>query len=443
MDTANLVCDFCQTTSAACTCICQFPLPKVCSDCHSKHSFSAGCHFALPLNAGETVEQGNWLQWHSYLVGTSAILQNWRNSLEAFSTLQGQIEALFRDIQEELAGMQAEYLYQLQELRKPTEELVQAAIQEVCEHCLDATYISSNPVATSVMEAMRAGAIGEVRLFALKVNEVSRATLQTTLGLRVDALVMGLPGWGGNLGDMAFEEVQISPKLEKAYSSANSQLYCLHCSEYISPSSEFGLCESCLGATKATPRSGESAPLAGEMTSVAKSATCATCERRYTDEDRAYQCSKACQCCNCIIQALVGSESKASCEICGGFYPFDGRNLALRGYKQCHVCGIAIKLDEFELSAPCQLCQDCVTVIKHSILGFSAKVYGTCRLCSPKKTFRIEEGYYKQRRVVERVSACCGRRSPRDWKLKCGHWVCGTHRETLKHCRACQQVAGF
>jgi len=114
MEGTNLVCDLCRMDAAASACICRFPLPKLCIPCDTKHKNSSGSHFALPLAAIGTIGQGNWLQWHSYLVGVGVVLQNLMNSLEAFNTFQGQIEGIFASIHEELASLQNEYFAQLQ-----------------------------------------------------------------------------------------------------------------------------------------------------------------------------------------------------------------------------------------------------------------------------------------------------------------------------------------
>jgi len=197
---------------------------------------------------------------------------------------------------------------------------------------------------------------------------------------------------------------------------------------------------------------GKSAPLARDKGSdvptdeepkvIEKPTICRTCEQRYTAEDKLYQCSKACQCQHCIIQALVGPGDKANCDICGDSYRAEAKNLAIRGYRQCHVCGIAIDINEIEFLAPCKLCRNCVTVTESSsFLGLFSSTKGTCRLCNPEHTFDIDGTFYRDQKTLTRVSACCGKRTEREHKLTCGHFVCGTHREALKHCRICHETA--
>ena len=193
-----MVCDLCQMDPAASACICRFPLPKLCIPCDTKHKNSSGSHFALPLAAIGTIGQGNWLQWHSYLVGVGVVLQNLMKSLEAFNTFQGQIEGIFASIHEELAILQNEYFAQLQEIRERTTAIVTAAIQEVCEHAIDSAFSSANPVVKAIFDSVGMGAIGEVHLFDIRVNEVSRDTLKAVVGLRIDPLVLGMPQFAGN-----------------------------------------------------------------------------------------------------------------------------------------------------------------------------------------------------------------------------------------------------
>jgi hypothetical protein len=158
---------------------------------------SAGSHFALPLDAMGTVWQGNWLQWHSYLLGLGVVLQNLRKSLDDFNTFQGQIEALFAFVHEEVGRLQVEYLAQLQELRSMTEALVSSAIQEVSSHALSSTFTSSDPVVKVIFDSVSTGAIGDMHLFHIRANEISRDTLKAVVGLRIEPLVMGMPQFAG------------------------------------------------------------------------------------------------------------------------------------------------------------------------------------------------------------------------------------------------------
>lgn len=192
-----------------------------------------------------------------------------------------------------------------------------------------------------------------------------------------------------------------------------------------------------------TPLAGDKAdvPTGEEATTTEKRSICTTCGRRYTHEDKVYQCPKACQCQQCIIQALVGEGDKTDCDICGQSYPIDAKNLSIRGFRQCHVCGIVIEINEIEFAAPCKLCYDCVTVTETSFLVLFSSSKGTCRLCDPTATFDIKEDFYKAQRASKRTSACCGRKTAREEQLNCGHWVCGTHKKALKYCRTCQKAA--
>ena len=167
---------------------------------------------------------------------------------------------------------------------------------------------------------------------------------------------------------------------------------------------------------------------------------CATCDMRYIDDDKTYQCPNACQCKYCIIQALTGHEGKENCDICGAQYQMEHRSLATSGHRRCHVCEMAVDITELETGAACSLCRDCVLVTENSFLGFTTSVKGTC-ICNPSDTFDIDGSEYKKRRSAVRVSACCGRQTPRRHTLTCGHIVCGTHGDTLKTCRTCHKPA--
>lgn len=117
------------------------------------------------------------------------VLQNLRSSLAVFDTFQGQIDGFFEYIYAELAGLQAEYQSQLQDMREKTASVVEAAIGEVCEHAHDSAY-SSSPVVKAILDRVRMGAIGTVNLLDMRVNEVTRDTLKTVFGLQFDFLML-------------------------------------------------------------------------------------------------------------------------------------------------------------------------------------------------------------------------------------------------------------
>lgn len=76
--------------------------------------------------------------------------------------------------------------------------MVSSAIQEVSLHVLSSAYTSSNPIVKVIFERISAGAIEEIHLFDLKANEISRNTLMTAMGIRIEPLIMGIPEFAGN-----------------------------------------------------------------------------------------------------------------------------------------------------------------------------------------------------------------------------------------------------
>lgn len=124
-------------------------------------------------------------------------MQNLMKSLEVFHTFQGQIEGFFEDMRGEIGKLQAEYTLKLQEIREMTEAMIYSAIQEVSLQVLNSTYTSENPIVKVIFERISAGNIEEIGLFDLKANEISRNMVITTMGIRIEPRIVGIPSLRG------------------------------------------------------------------------------------------------------------------------------------------------------------------------------------------------------------------------------------------------------
>lgn len=165
-------------------------------------------------------------------------------------------------------------------------------------------------------------------------------------------------------------------------------------------------------------------------------AKCTICQTKYSQEDEAYFCPGACRCRRCVIEAMVDVSSSNVCKLC--HHPFQPNvfRLTNAGRKRCHVCGIAVDQGEMEKSANCAICIKCVVVSSTMEWLFIPTLKGSCRIHS--KSFSIDTEYYNAVKTRDPYSACCAFNHLEGKRLKCGHYVCRTHKEHLRFCRACQ-----
>ena len=171
---------------------------------------------------------------------------------------------------------------------------------------------------------------------------------------------------------------------------------------------------------------------------VTKPIKCLQCGAKYTSEDNAYFCAQHCRCHRCVIEGLCEGTGNA-CKLCHNPYQLETISLANRGHKRCHVCCIAVDIEEIEATAACRLCHKCVTLSdERTWLGLK-KAKGVCRM-HQGNIFDIDKDFYAnlQAKKPFSKSACCQSATPSDTRLPCGHFVCAIHKEHLKFCRNCQ-----
>ena len=143
----------------------------------------------MSFRVAETVGQGNWLQRHSYLARVKTAEEQLRRNGGNCEDLEGKVEEWFIQIQRRIAELMVEFIHQLRELKAVSEALIGVAIREVNEHLLDDKYTTADLVAKFILEAAESGVIEEGNC----LNQLSKETLKSFIGLKVETLRLGFP----------------------------------------------------------------------------------------------------------------------------------------------------------------------------------------------------------------------------------------------------------
>lgn len=137
--------------------------------------------------------------------------------------LEGEVEEWFIQIQRLIAELRVEFIHRLRELKALSEALIGVATREVNEHLLDDKYTTADLVAKFILEAAESGMIEEGNCFAISTNQLSKETLKSFIGLKVETLRLGFPHYW-DIGEEYRPQIEAKAALEAALVSSNGEM---------------------------------------------------------------------------------------------------------------------------------------------------------------------------------------------------------------------------
>lgn len=486
MADTNHVCSLCQSLPASLTCFCEFPLPLLCPSCIHKHTPSFLPHYPFPLRIQPYVTMDNYMECKEWLLRLNQAHLNLRKGVTKLNDIEEALEAVWREVDEEIAEMKRRYRAAVQQLKADVSQMVEAAIAETTEYAFNKSHQYVSPIGDWVRSSKKLRNLEDSMLYETRVKT---GEIEKIIDVELKAKWPSLPQFPTYIGKPqrkmpaisgAICRISIVPSrwnsdlreekraifstvdlFEPGEQQEEEAAYSLRYSPVKPDPRPPGRTNSC-GHIRPTrdlsfspqidysrkplipeaPSSIDSSPFKASFTpviieeSLIRASQCRVCLAKFTPADFNYHCSSSCRCKRCAVEALSGS-NVCICKLCRREIPAEVIALVNRETQRCHVCGIAVENREMERAASCNICCKCVTIVVNSKVSEGQRRKGHCRLCRDV-FFNINEEVYREIKLKWLNSACCGGNGKGDERLQCGHFVCKTHKEHLKSCRVCQ-----
>ena len=428
----------------------------------------------------------NYIECKEWLLRLNQAHLNLRKGVAKLSDIEEALEAVWREVDEEIAEMKRRYRAAVQQLKADVSQMAEAAIAETMEYAFNKSHQYVSPIGDWVRSSKQLRNLEDSMLYESRVNI---GEIEKIIDVELKAKWPALPQFPTYIGKPQGKTPAISGPIcrisivpgrrncgyreeksvifssvdllqagelqeeEPAYSlryspvkpdprSASRTSSCGHIRPALDLSFSPQMDYSRKSPKPEIPSSLEFSPFQASFTpilieeSLLRASQCRVCLAKFTPADFNYHCSSSCRCKRCAIEALSGS-NVCICKVCRREIPAEVIALVNRDTQRCHVCGIAVENREMERAASCKICCKCVSIVVNSKVSAGQRRKGHCRLCRDV-FFNINEELYRDIKLRWLNSACCGGNVKGDEKLQCGHFVCKTHKERLKACRTCQ-----